>query len=333
MKSIINIYSMVVDTENLYGAVKRAAAGKRSHPDVAGFLLNQEKNVESLRTELEAMRYRPGRYSQFLLHDPKERLVSVAPFRDRVVHHAIHDVIEPIIDRSFIHDSYACRKGKGTHRALARAQHFLRSNDYALHLDISRYFESIDHAVLIYILRKKVLDEKALWLLENIIHSIGKDNDCGLPLGNITSQFFANLYLNELDQYIKHKLRERFYIRYMDDILIFSNSPQHLERLKLLIGQFVGRELKLKLHPKKLEVRSWRRGLAFLGFRLFRYHRKVLPKTVNRFTRRLKALSLEYRDGEIGLEKIVRSIQCWVSFMNCANTWHVRKEILERYRW
>ena len=331
MKIIDNIYPAVIDTDNLYGAAKRAAAGKRSHPDVAGFLLNQEENVEELRTELEAMTYRPGRYRQFLLREPKERLVSAAPFRDRVVHHAIHDVIEPIIDRSFIYDSYACRKGKGTHRGLDRAQHFLRSNDYVLHLDICKYFDSIDHAVLISILRKRVADEIALWLLETIIHSIGKDEEYGLPIGNITSQFFANLYLDELDRYIKHELRERCYLRYMDDVLFFGSSRECLKQLGALIEQFVEGKLKLKLHRERAVVRPFYSGIPFLGFRLFRYRRKVLPATVNRFNRRLNSLSSAYRRGEITLEKITNSVECWVSFMSYANTWHIRKEILGRY--
>ncbi len=331
MKVIGNIYPTVVDTENLYGAVKRAAAGKRSHPDVAGFLLNQEENVETLRAELETMTYKPGPYRLFFIHDPKERLVSTAPFRDRVVHHAIHDVIEPTIDKSFIHDSYACRRGKGTHRALDRAQHFLRINDYVLHLDICRYFESIDHATLITILRKRIADEKVLWLLETIIHSIGREKEYGLPLGNITSQFFANLYLNELDQYVKDELKEKCYLRYVDDMLLFGDSRERLKQLRVLMEQFIEERLKLKMHANRAEVRSSHRGLAFLGFRLFRHHRKVLPATVNRFVRRMRSLSAAYREGEIALEKIGKSVECWVSFMSYANTWHIRRQILERY--
>jgi len=330
MKIIRNTYPAVIDTENLYTAVKRAAAGKRSRPDAAVFLLNQEENIEALHAELESMTYKPGGYRQFLIRDPKNRLVSAASFRDRVVHHAIHDLIEPIIDRSFIHDSYACRKGKGTHRAMDRAQHFLRSNDFVMHLDIRKYFESIDHAVLLSSLRKRIADGKARWLLESIIRSIGEDKKCGLPLGNITSQFFANLYLDELDRYIKHELKERCYLRYMDDMLLFSDSRQHLNQLRGLLQRFVKEKLKLEIHLGKSAVQPFYSGISFLGFRLFRYRRKVLPATVNRFNRRLKSLALAYRRGEIKLEKISKSIECWVSFMSHADTWHIRKEILGR---
>ncbi|MFH1244971.1 MAG: reverse transcriptase/maturase family protein, partial [Candidatus Omnitrophota bacterium] len=256
MKKISGVYAKIISKENLYRSAHMAARGKRYRDTVADFNFSLEEEINCLHQELRAKTYRHGRYRVFTIYDPKQRTIAAAPFRDRVVHHAAHDIIEPMIDKSFIHDSYACRKGRGTHTAVNRAQRFLRANEFCFHGDIKKYFPSINHRVLKDILRARINDVDLLWLLDAFIDSAvslraggsersnpkneiasgtaypRNDEQKGLPIGNLTSQFFANLYLNELDYFIKFDLRLKFYLRYMDDFLIFGNDKEALVKIK-----------------------------------------------------------------------------------------------------
>jgi len=213
------MFEKITSIENLYEATRNAVRSKRDREDIAEFLLNLESNIENLNQDLCNHNYKHGKYRLFSIIDPKPRIISKASIRDRVVHHAVHDMIYPAIDKSFIYDSYSCRIGKGTHRAIMRVQKWSRTYKYAIHLDIVQYFNSIDRGVLKTLLTKWIKDKDVLWLLNEIIDSssqIDKYRKCGLPLGNLTSQFFANIYLNELDQFVKHTLRIKPYVRYMD---------------------------------------------------------------------------------------------------------------------
>ena len=243
---IDNIYDTIIHPQNLYRAAYAAALGKKSSADVALFFFRMEREIGRLHDELRRGTYRHGPYTVFKIFEPKPRDISKALFRDRVVHHAIHDVIEPFIDKKFIFDSYACRHGKGTHAALARAQSFLRARDYCMHGDIKKYFPSIDHAVLKVLLRRHIADSQLIFLLDHIIDTAR--DEVGLPIGNLTSQFFANLYLHELDHFVKHTLGCRYYIRYMDDFLLFDNDHAVLERWRAAIADMLESRLKLRLH-------------------------------------------------------------------------------------
>jgi retron-type reverse transcriptase len=239
-KQYKNLWPKLVEYANLKEAFRKAARGKRKRKSVAAFEENLESNLLSLQYELEEGYYEPGEYLNFYIHDPKHRLISAAPFRDRVIHHALVNVIGPIYERKFIFDTYANRKGKGTHKALDRATYYMRRFEYVLSLDVRQYFPSIDHAILLDILKKTIADEQVLHLCEQIIAS-GKDihqnnykmvyfpgddlfaqtRPRGLPIGNLTSQFWANVYLNGLDHYIKRVLGCKAYLRYVDDMLLF----------------------------------------------------------------------------------------------------------------
>ena len=242
-----NFYPELTSLGNLYQAFRKAATGKRGQPGVAGFEFFLERNLFDLREALSSQTYLPGGYASFYIRDPKRRLISAAPFRDRVVHHALCNLIEPIFERTFIGDSYANRIGKGTHAALDRAQGYARRYPYVLQCDIKQFFPSVDHAILKRILVRKIGDPQAFWLCEQILDggsSVLRDeyepvyfpgDDLfsaarlrGLPIGNLTSQFWANVYLNELDQFVKRELHVAAYLRYVDDFLLFANSKRQL---------------------------------------------------------------------------------------------------------
>ncbi len=241
MKRYGNLWDQIVDWSNLFLAARYAQKGKRFRDNVLAFNYNLEPELFKLQFELKAKTYCPGAYRSFRIYDPKPRLISAAPYRDRVVHHALCNIIVPLLDRSFIHDTYANREGYGTHRALKRFIEFARSSQYVLQCDIRKYFPSIDHEIFKQIIRRKIKCKDTLWLIDSIIDGSnlqepvveyfpGDDSLTpmisrkGLPIGNLTSQFFANLYLNNFDHFIKEKLRVKKYLRYVDDFSLFSDK-------------------------------------------------------------------------------------------------------------
>lgn len=318
------LFGRIITRENLYSAAHQAALGKRFRDSVALWRLNMEHEVDRLHHDLKSGRYRHGRYRIFQIHDPKTRSISVAPFRDRVVHHALHDVIEPLVDKSFIYDSYACRNGKGTHKALDRAQEFLRANKYCLHGDVRKYFPSIDHVVLKGLLRRHIADADVLTVLDSIIDTAGRR---GLPIGNLTSQFFANLYLHELDFFVKHTLRGRYYLRYMDDFLLFENDRGKLKEMRALIRDFLLEKLALQLHPGKSQIYRCAQGVKFCGFRLYPSFRRVTTQGVRRFRRRMKLFRVLVEEKQLDPAKAAASELCWIAHSRFANTVSLRKRL------
>jgi retron-type reverse transcriptase len=253
------------------------------------------------------------------VYEPKRRDVSAAPFTDRIVHHAIVRQIEPLFERIFIFDSYACRKDKGTHAAVLRLQHFLRSAHdtygefYVLRADIQKFFASIDHDILLILLRKKIHDAKALKLCAQIIASYHETAPkVGQPIGNLTSQLFANIYLNHLDQYVKHTLKERSYLRYMDDFLLIHQSKRHLNFVKQSIETFVSQELALVLHPRKTLVHKFLQRERFVGYESELFVRRLSKPTVQRFTRRLKKIHTQ--KGESATQSSWAQFSAYASF-------------------
>jgi len=330
------LFEEVTSFKNLLLAAAKAQKGKRMKPNTARFNFFLEKELVRLQAELLSQTYRPGRYRSFYVYEPKPRLISAAPYRDRVVHHALCNVIEPIFDRTFIYDSYACRPDKGTHIALDRAQGFLRANKYVLQCDIQKYFPSINHEVLLSIIAGKIKDERTVWLAKLIIESAASgvrqvaSSAVGIPIGNLTSQFFANLYLNELDYFIKFNLRERYYIRYMDDFLLFGNDKAHLNKRKSEINGFLQEHLKLRLHPKKSVVFPVKEGVKFLGFRIFREHRRLKKENIKRFLKRIKMQKALFLKGLFSIERIRDSLQCWNAHASYGNTYRLRKSLFEK---
>lgn len=348
-KSFKNLYPDVYDFHNLLTAFYRARIGKRKRKDVAQFEFNLEKNLLALQEELKNKTYRPGKYKNFYVNDHKKRLISAAPFRDRVVHHALMQVIEPIFERMFIYDSYGCRVGKGQHRACDRYQKFARYNKYVLRCDIQKFYPSVDHEICLKIINRWIKDENIMWLIDKILES-GRDvlkdeyipiwfagdglftpfeRAKGLPIGNLTSQFFGNVYLNELDHFIKEDLRCRYYLRYMDDFAIFEDNKIKLWEYKSRIVKFLC-NLRLTLNPKRQSVFPTSVGLDFLGYRIFPTHRLVRKSTIYRYARHLKNLKAHVRKHKIASQKISASITAWIGHIKHTNSYNLKKVVLKR---
>jgi RNA-directed DNA polymerase len=257
----------------LHNSWLKFSRGKKKRSDVVDFAKSLKFNLESLSRELTTGVYRHESYSSFMVQDPKTRIIHKASVRDRIVHQSLVTCLERVFDKLFIYDSYSCRPAKGTHAGHKRLVQFLRQvsknntkSAYVLKCDIKKYFASVDHDLLLEFIKRRVMEEDVLRLIEEVISSHCRGEAVGLPLGNVTSQLFANIYLNEFDRYIKHTLREQFYVRYCDDFLIVSSSRLHLESLIEPIREFLKGKLKLTLHPEKVELRSWAQGVDFLGY-------------------------------------------------------------------
>ena len=339
-----DLFDAVASFPALHAAALRAATGKRGKPGVAAFLANLETEVLRLERALRIGRYRPGRYKTIEVFDPKHRVVSAAPFRDRVVHHALCAVIEPLFERGFIHDTYANRKGKGTHRAVARYERFRDRYRHVLRCDVYRYFPAIDHDILKRDVRRRIACPRTLTLAGRIIdgsnpqepvHLYYPGDDLftpfarrrGLPIGNLTSQLFANLYLDGLDHFVKEVLRAKGYLRYVDDFALFHDDPARLEDWRSRIARYLeGR--RLRLHPRKTHVVETGEPAEFLGFVLLPGGRRRLPEgNVRRFRNRLRGLRDRWRAGRVAREEVEQRVGAWVAHAGHANTWRLRHAI------
>ncbi|MCF7878339.1 MAG: reverse transcriptase/maturase family protein [Candidatus Omnitrophica bacterium] len=334
MKTIKNIYNKIVSKENLYHSAYLASKGRRYNDSVADFNFNREKEINSLHKELSKKTYRHRRYRLFTIYEPKKRNIAAAPFRDRVVHHAVHDAIEPFIDKGFIYHSYACRKDKGTHKAVDKAQSFLRANKYCLHGDIRKYFPSIDHKILKGFIAKRIKDGDVFWLLEKIVDSaqqLTAGKAVGLPIGNLTSQLFANLYLDKLDYFMKFNLKHHYYLRYMDDFLVFGNDKRTIQNIKNEIREFLQNKLNLILHEGKSQIYNTDKGVKFLGFKLFNRYRRLSSDNLQRFKKKLKKSINSLKPGCYQeVEKFRASLRCWTAHARYANTVGLRRAMVKK---
>jgi retron-type reverse transcriptase len=290
-----NVFDNIISVENLLKAWKEFKRGKTKKKDILEFDFYLEENIFSLHKELKDKTYNNQSYIAFFVYDPKRRHIHKACVKDRVVHQAIYRVLYDIYDKSFIHDSYSCRIKKGTHRGVSRLEEFVRKesknysrNIWVLKCDISKYFDSIDHNILKDIIFRKKLDENTKWLIEKIIKSFEKSPNKGLPLGNVTSQLFANIYLNKFDQFIKYKLKVKYYLRYCDDFAIVSKDKKYLELLLPPIANFLKSGLDLTLHPKKVEIRKLSQGIDYLGYIILPYYRILRTNTKKRIMRKFR---------------------------------------------
>ena len=326
---------------NLANAWRNARKGKIKKDYVIEFEKNIRQNLLELRRSLLIMNYSPKPLVSFILRDPKTRKISKSAFIDRIVHHALVRVIEPVFDKTFICDSCANRKGKGNLFALKRFDKFkrkvtnnLHSEGFCLKADIRHYFDSIDHGVLLRVVRKKITDEKVIWLIEQILDNlpIGKLGGGrtaftkGMPLGNLTSQFFANVYLNELDYFVKHTLKAKHYIRYVDDFVILHKSKTQLKIWKVLVNDFLKEKLKLELHPDKSKVIFLSKGVDFVGFRNFYYFRLLRKRNV----RKMIVKICKYKKDEINHDKILESFQGWDAYAKWADSFKLRGNVAKR---
>jgi retron-type reverse transcriptase len=328
-KTYKNIYPRVYSFEALHAAYLRARKGKRYRAEVLRFAARLEENLIELQNELMWKTYQTGRYREFFVYEPKLRAVAALPFRDRVVQHALVEAIEPIWEARFVFDSYACRVGKGTHAGADRAQALLRTvqrrhgKAYVLKADIHHYFASIDHGVLKRLLRKRVACRDTLWLLDDIIDSTESP---GIPIGNLTSQLFANIYLHELDQFVKQGLRERHYMRYMDDFIVVHHNKAHLRQVRREVEQFLADNLRLTTNSKTqvFPVALYRgRALDFLGYKIWPTHRLLRKDSVRKMRRKV----LLYRKGKLARDKLLLSAKSWLGHAGHANTFRLVRRL------
>ncbi len=290
-----DLFYHIISTSNLLSAWREFRCGKNKKPDIQKFEFNLEKNILDIHFSLRRKTYINEPYVPFYVYDPKRRHIHKAEVRDRVVHQAIFRQLYKVFDSSFIYDSYACRFNKGTHSGVNQLERFLRKetqnytrNVWVLKCDISKFFDSIDHEILKDILFSKIKCPETKWLLNNIIKSFEKTKGKGLPLGNVTSQLFANVYMNIFDQYIKHKLKIKYYVRYCDDFVIVSQEKKFLESIIPKIFEFLKTELELKLHPRKVEIRKLSQGIDFLGYVILPHYRVLRTSTKKRLLRKAK---------------------------------------------
>lgn len=338
------LYPQVYDWDNLWLAYEKAARGKRGHAPAATFEYMLADNLLQLQDELREKTYQPGRYHSFYIHEPKRRLISAAPFRDRVVHHALCNVTAPLMEAQFIPDSYANRVGKGTHRALDRCQQFARRYPYVLQCDVKQFFPSIDHAILRETLQATLRSTDVLWLIDRILESgrgvlseeyemvyfpgddlFAANRPRGLPIGNLTSQWWGNCYLNPFDQFVKRELRCRGYVRYVDDFLLFSDDKATLWAWRDAIIERLARS-RLTIHVGAAYPRPVAEGIPFLGFIVFPDHRRLKRRRGLVYRRRLRRLVQSAPQALIDA-----SVRGWINHARYGDTYGLRRAVLEEH--
>jgi RNA-directed DNA polymerase len=346
MKRYGNLWPQVIDFENLLLAARKAQRGKRFRDNVLAFNYNRERELLQLHHELKTQTYQPGKYQVFQVFSPKPRLISAAPYRDRVVHHALCNIIQPIFESTFIFDSYANRTGFGTHRALRRFTKFARTSRYVLQCDIRKYFPSIDLALLKALIRRKIKCPDTLWLIDTIIDSSNPQEPSleyfpgdnlltpierrqGLPIGNLTSQFFANIYLNGFDHFVQETLKAPKYLRYVDDFALFADDHSYLAESRIALEAYLT-TLRLKIHPIKSQLFETRRGATFVGFRVLPDRIRVRNDNLRRARYRLKRLQKAYAYDRISFTRLTQSIQSWGAHLKHGDTGRLREDIFNQ---
>ncbi|MDH4081623.1 MAG: reverse transcriptase/maturase family protein [Nitrospira sp.] len=346
MKRINGIWGQLTSFDNLLHAYRQARRGKRSRPGVAEFGFTFEHELFALQRELRDGSYQPGRYRLFTIYERKPRVIAAAPFRDRVVHHAVMQVIEPPLDRTFISDSYACRKGKGVHAAVDRYQSWAQTYRYVLKIDVQQYFPSIDHDLLKEKLRRRIKDARVLNVLDRIIESSPQsmaephyfpgddlltplDRRTGIPIGNLTSQFFANLYLDDFDHYLKQALKIRPYLRYVDDMVVLDYDKVRLAETRAAVRERLATD-RLRLHPHKAHVSPVADGLNLLGYVVYPARRRLRSDNGHRFSRKFRNMAEAYRLGRLEWPTVVASVQSWIGHAQHADAEGLRRAIFSQ---
>jgi len=347
MRSYRNLYKKLYSLENLKLAFEKASKNKSHKKYVIEFELNLEEELNKLKQELETFTYKPKKLKKFIIRDPKTRKIHISAFRDRVVHHALINIIGPIFENIFIYDSFASRLNKGTLNAVLRFQNFMRKvstngklvknpfnnnlvEGYVLKADIKHYFETVSHKILIEIIRRKIRDEKVIWLINQILNNFDSEiPNVGMPLGNYTSQFFANVYLNCLDYFVKHKLKAKYYIRYVDDFVIVHKDKKVLEEYKDKIIKYLT-NLELELHPDKSQIIPLRNGISFLGYRIFFHYILLRKRNERKFLKKFNNYLEYYKDEIVSEGEFVNLLRGWFGYSLWANTYKFRKSLINQ---
>ncbi len=333
MKTFNNLFTQIYDYRNLYDAFLLAQRRKRNKSDVLEFESHLESNLWDIQNDLIYKTYQPGEYKTFYVYDPKVRLIMAAPFRDRVVHHALCNIIEPIFERRFIDTSFACRVGKGVDAGVDKVTQYLFETRkkygkmYCLKCDIRKYFQSIDKRILRSIVFRKIRCRETRWLIDVILNST--EGKRGIPVGNLPSQLFANVYLNELDHFVKEQLKEKYYIRYMDDFLILHPDKKRLQKDWAIIESYLQDKLHLELNQKTAAC-PVKQGIDFLGYRIYDGHKLLRKRYIKRTKRMIKHFEKEYRAGRMDLAYIQQVLASWKGRAERADVPILRGEIAKR---
>lgn len=341
MKVYNNLLEQIISAENLFLAWDEFRRGKQAKADVMRFEWRLEENIFELQRELSTDCYKHGPYHAFYIADPKQRLIHKAAVRDRILHHAVFKVLNPVFEPSFIANSFSCRVDKGTHRGvkvLAKSLRQVSQNNtrpcYALKCDIFKFFASVDHTILTDILGQRIKDEYTLDLLREIIDSFESENQLskGLPIGNLTSQLFANIYMNEFDQFIKHQLRIPHYLRYTDDFIIINDNPGFLKQLLPEVKQFLDDRLAISLHSQKVIIRKYAQGVDFLGYVILPHHILLRTKTRRRLETKLSLRATQYANQVISAESFKQTWQSYLGVLSHANSYKLSQKLRNKVR-
>ena len=304
------LYHKVYAWDNLYLAYQKARRNKRYRGEVLDFSANLEERLIDIQNHLIWKSYEPGRYRIFQVHEPKERTIMALPFRDRVCQHALHNIIEPIFDRTFINDSYACRHGRGLHRAMLKTKEYIRSGGpgcWILKADVRKFFANIDHEVLKTIIRRKIKCKDTLWLID--LWADHHTDAVGLPIGNLTSQLFANITLGALDHHVKEELGIKGYCRYMDDFILITDTKDRAKALKSELSDWIEENLHLSFN-EKTQVIPERNGVDFVGYHIWHNRVRLRRRTVRRLRHHIK--KVRKADSAV-LKKMILSLHSWRS--------------------
>jgi retron-type reverse transcriptase len=335
-KSFSRLWERIIDFENLYHTFREASTGKRYRWESLTFKNNLEENLIILQNELIWDMYKPESYRQFIIKEPKQRLISAPTFRDRVVHHALCQIIEPIFENKMIYETFACRRGKGTHAAVYYTQTCARTAQrkwgeyYVLKCDIKSFFPNVSHDILMNIIRRYISDKKTMHLIGVIIRSYESpyQDGTGIPIGALTSQLGANIVLTPFDHWIKEENHVEFYARYMDDFIILHNDKRYLWDLLCKIENYIHDELKLNLNPKT-GIFPGKQGIDFCGYRIWPSHIKPRKSTLNRAKKRLRKMARMYRTNPEILEHANASIMSFLGYIRHCQGWRSTKSLLE----
>lgn len=364
MKFYKNIFEKIISLENLFTAFDEFKADKKNRKDVLVFEWELEKNIVELNRTLIYHKYKHGAYSKFRICDSKPRVIHKATVRDRVLHHAAFRILNPLFEPSFISHSFSCRVNKGTHRGIVSSSWMIRRVSqngtrpcFVQKCDIMKFFNSIDHQILLKIIMRKVKDKNFNWLIEEIVGSFvfktetqsqlqlfdfrGENRErevaafgcygIGIPIGNLTSQLFANVYMNEFDQFVKHKLKVKNYCRYTDDFVIVADNHNCLHNLLPKIESFLSEKLKLKLHPEKVSIRKYQQGVDFLGYVILPHHRVLRAKTRKRIINKLESRVKEFKAGRITEKSLFQSLNSYLGVLSHANSHDTEQELKNQF--
>ncbi len=335
-KTIKNCFDDKLTYINLYNAYYRICKNRRNKSYILKFELDLETNLINIMNELKTNTYKPGKYHEFIIYEPKQRLIKALPFKDRVVHQwYIGEFIKPFIVKRFITDTYSCIENRGTHKAVLQIQKYMQKyrrinpDYYVLKCDIKKYFYSINKDILFNIMSKYITDKKLLNLTKIIIFDDDKDR-VGIPIGNYTSQYFANIYLNELDHYVKDVLKVKYYVRYMDDFVLLLDSKSECKIIKRKIEEFIEDKLKLTLNSKSKYFPN-SLGVDFCGYRIFNTHRLLRKSSRKKILKKIKKWNKKYFNNEkLDYKKIEASINSWLSHSNHCNSYKLQQSVLKK---